>query len=286
MIKAGNLSKKFEKYTGFINYEVIAVNPTLEELNEAGVEWVSEEPTYQRTYDNDGIAVTVTDVVFWLKSADPKREGIIMPIRFPIGANPYLGSHSGKYQYVNLYGRTTWAMDIEGVKSAPYFKADGVRVAHKGEKELYDFIRAWLNLSYNTAKGNYDHCLLDVSKIINGDFSELKDTFTGVKKNQDVRKDTYKVKVVTGLRSKEDDNGVTRYNYVAYNKYFVRHFVDIERRNDVVETVTTFMEGEYNGFGTESNPVIYTVLPTIFDENAVTADEPETDAALLTKPAF
>lgn len=284
MIKAGSLGNTFARYTGLINYEVIAVNPTLAELKEAGVEWVSQEPEYQKTYDNEGVPVTITEVIFWLRSNDTNAEGIIMPIRFPISSTAYIGSQSGKAQYVNLYGRTTWAMDIETAKSNQYFKPDGIRNAHKGEKELYDFIRAWLNLSYNTTKGNYDECLLDVSKIVAKDFSELKSTFAEVKTYQDERKDTYKVKVLTGLRSRVDDNGNTRYNYVAYNKYFVRHFVDIVTRPDVEESVKTFVSGDYNSFGTENNPVIYTVLPTVFDPNKVVADVPDPSTQTFDSP--
>lgn len=286
-IKLGNLGGggSFDRFTGFINYEVIAVNPTLAELKEAGVEWVSQEPVYQRTFDNDGDQVTITEVVFWLKSTDEEVGEIIMPIRFPISATPFVGSASGKCQYVNLYGRTTWAMDIEAAKVAPYFKPDGVRPAHKGERELYDFIRAWLNLSYNTKKNTYDQCLLDVSKILALDFSELKDTFSNVKAYQDARNDTYKVKVLTGLRTREDDSGTTRYNYVAYNKYFIRHFIDLNKRPDMVKSIEEFLSGDYNEFGTETNPIIYTVLPTKFDENAVKADAPEQQAP-IDRPAF
>ena len=83
-------------YTGISAMNVVAVNPTLEELHEMGVMFQSE-PKYTVDF-GDG---EVQKVVFWLKNED-----IAVPMEILITPGPWK-SKTGKYKWLNSQGQET-----------------------------------------------------------------------------------------------------------------------------------------------------------------------------------
>ena len=208
--------KDFKYFTGVIPYNVVAVNPTLAELKELGVEYLQKEPEYITEMDFDGNIVKNTNIDFWVQSvpdSDIPELDILTQIRFRINHKDWVGQ-SGKTQFINRYGRTAWADSVEMLDSNPYFINEGTRPSHRGEEDLHKFIFAWLNMVYDTKSKQYDDCLVNIDKIVKGDLSELKAIVIGSKE--------YKVKIVTGINVVEKD-GKIKYYYTLYNQMFLKH---------------------------------------------------------------
>ena len=96
----------------------------------------------------------------------------------------FFKSKSEKYQYIDVYGVTTWAEDDDTLKSKDFEKTDKdgkaynwfdvktARKAYSGEANLIDFIKA--NLDIKRGK----KCQIsDVKALINGDYTEIVEAF-------------------------------------------------------------------------------------------------------------
>lgn len=252
-------------FTGVIPYRVILINPTLDELHEKGLTYIKKEPEYQKEADFGNGPIRTTQVDFWLKSV-PTPEcdyDITTKVTFQIAKNVYVGKTTGKTQYVNRYGRMAWASNELELNSNPYFLNEDARPAYKGEEELYKFLFAWLNMSYDPDRKILTDCRVDVEKLFDGDFSELKELVTVG--------EPYIVRVLTGVRRVEDEeNGSIKYFQVTYSKYFLKH------NQKITTSLQKYLESnEYNSFGTETNPVIYTFAIKEFDPSAQPDKEPE-----------
>lgn len=241
--------KEFRNFTGVIPYKVVAINPSLMELTTLGVNYLKNEPVYLKSFENNGNKSEKVQIDFWVKSLDSKEvpEGLdlTVPLSFLIDKESWIGQNTGKSQFVNKYGRTAWGNSIEDLNNNEYFINEGTRVAHKGEEELYKFLFAWLNMTYDTKNKVYDECILDIDKIVNGDFSELRSLVSIGK--------PYVVKVLTGLRPSEQEDGTVRYFPILYNKYFLKHN---QTKTDALQNFVN--KDDYTSFSTEKRPVIYT----------------------------
>ena len=212
--------KDFKYYTGVIPFKVKAVNPTLAQLKELGIEYLQNEPEYivENTYDNEGVQVKVKNVIvdFWVQSVPVEEHpdlDILTNLRFRINTEPWIG-RSGKKQYINSYGRVSWADNIEALDSNKFFINEGTRQAHRGEEEIHKFLFAWLNMVYDTKNKEYDECVLDINRLVAGDFSELEEI---VKASNE-----YTVKIPVGVNVVEKD-GKVRYYHLLYNQMFLKH---------------------------------------------------------------
>lgn len=226
-----------KKFTGVIPYQVLAINPTKDELHNIGLTFVKTEPNYQRTFENDGEERKSTIVDVWLKSTPtPKNPDLdmITKVTFFINNEPFT-SKTGKQQYVNIYGRTAWAEDPSGLDGNEWFINKDARPAHKGEEDLYKFLFAWLNMSYEPKRDKLNPCRIDVQKLFNEDYSELQ---TIVKQAE-----SYVVKALTGVRRVEGDDGIVKYYPTVYNKYFLKHN---QKSTDSIEKYVN--KNEYNEF--------------------------------------
>ena len=151
-------------YTGISAMNVVAVNPTLEELHEMGVMFQSE-PKYTVDF-GDG---EVQKVVFWLKNED-----IAVPMEILITPGPWK-SKTGKYKWLNSQGQETWAEDnadgsIDTSKLMDWFKnPESCYKVARGADTLTEFVKVWANV----APG--DEVQLDtLAKIEQGDMKELE----------------------------------------------------------------------------------------------------------------
>ena len=151
-------------WTGNGDVTVELVNPTLAELQAKGINF-KEEPVYTSVADaghkkvrldiwvNHPI-VGLQKVVFFLE--DFSKE-----------------SAAGNQQYINDFGQSTWGKSEEDVMARlTWFNSKGIRLAKSGEPELVDFIKNLLSI------GKYHEAGIDkISRLFNGDVSELKDLF-------------------------------------------------------------------------------------------------------------
>ena len=166
----GSKREGFSLWTGLCDFNVVAVNPTQEEIAELlniDVEKV-RDPEYSGTTDTGEAKLRLdvylrneehninTKIVFWLEDKDSI-------------------SKKGSTQFINDVGISVWcettpeeASNIEWFSKRPY------RTALVGEADLYNFLVAWFNIDSRAADSEV---VLDTpfSEVINGNLEELKE---------------------------------------------------------------------------------------------------------------
>lgn len=193
-------------YTGIENFNVIAVNPTKEELSKIYGRDIDYDPEYLGTTTVSDAAgereVAQLRVDFYLANED---SGLKIKASYYI-ANTFHKSATGKLKVINDFGNTTWLSE-EDVKSgqAPenmsWYNTSGLKVAKRGEEEIIDLLKNLLNLP------------IDISKL--GDPKEAHARFTkdvldgffkgDVKLLKDVIDSTNnKIGVLLGVKTKAD----------------------------------------------------------------------------------
>jgi hypothetical protein len=149
-----NIKTKNEKgglYTGVSNFKIDAVNPTKEELSEILGMTLENELTYENRIDirlsNDDVN---TKTSFWLKDEEVKTD-----------------KDGGKFMYINGLGQTTWGPDVDSLPD--WYDRKDVRIARKGEADIYSFMIGWLNPDLRDGE-----LVLPFEELCNGDVSSLK----------------------------------------------------------------------------------------------------------------
>ena len=196
--KTGN---GFSLKTGLLDVRVIAINPTLKQLNELGIN-VQNEPRYVLD-KKDGVDNVKID--FWLRNDEHD---------FTTKLTLFLDSETrksqaGKLQYINKFGTTAWLMSAdERPDNLSWYQFDGIRECYKGEEELHNFLRAWVNPSKESA------CSLEkTADLFKGNFKELQDLQSVISENT--------VRVLLGVRRDEEKDKSFQ---AVYTKYFERSF--------------------------------------------------------------
>ena len=166
--EAGKPIEGKKLWTGLGDVEVVMINPTLAELQDKGINF-KEEPVYTSVAD-----------------AGHKKVRLDIWVNNPITGMNKLAffledfskeSSAGNHQYINDYGQSTWGKSEEDVMARlTWFDSKGIRLAKQGEPELVDFIKNLLSIGKDTNAG-----IEKISKLFNGDVSELKDIFTKFK---------------------------------------------------------------------------------------------------------
>jgi len=257
--------KDFKFWTGVIPYKVVAVNPNLAELKKLGIDYLKEEPEYisKQNFGNGDVVNSIVD--FWVQSVQgpdvPEDLDILTNIRFRINHEQWKGTNSGKVQFINKYGRVAWADSIEALNENGFYINEESRPAHRGEEELHKFLFAWLNMTYDTKEKKYDACLLDASKIIDRNFSELKAIVTGAKE--------YIVKILTGVQVSEKD-GKVRYYQTLYNQMFLKHNqVSTNRMEEYIS------RDDFTAFSTANRPIHYSFEIREFNKSVKPDEDPQ-----------
>jgi len=155
-VKEGG-SRKF--FTGVENFNVVAVNPTKEQLEELYGREISYEPEYigtQTVSDSDGEReVPQVRLDFYLNNNDGDNP-ITTKASFYV-INTHHKSQTGKIKVINDFGKTTWLVE-DDVKSKTvpsnmqWYNISGLKVAKRGEEEVVDFIANLLNLPWDLTK--------------------------------------------------------------------------------------------------------------------------------------
>lgn len=187
-------------YTGIAPMSIVAVNPTLKELNDLGVA-VKTEPEYTGISVMDGV---FNKIVFWLKN-----EEFDFFSRIDILVKPEAKvSNSGKNLWINKFGRVAYA-DGEASKAYEWYSSEGERKAFHGEDIIISLIQAWANVSTN------GDCYLESPQdAANAKVDELRNIINSLPDN--------KVRVLLGVKDGK------------YQQVYTRHFGRIKpMRNDL-----------------------------------------------------
>lgn len=170
-IKVNKSDEKFFKevanYTGVSLLKVLAVNPSLEKLQELGMNF-QNEPNYLSEGEGGSKKVRLD---FWVTNGELTTKMV-----FFLENVPRKPSQNGNVQIINNYGQSTWAKDIEGALARTgkgnkkWFKPEGARIALSGEVELMEFIANWLNVNPDDSL-----VLKDIEAFFTGDVSELEE---------------------------------------------------------------------------------------------------------------
>lgn len=162
MALGGEKRQESLKKVGIGLFNVIAINPTKEELEGIyGVE-IEKEPVYLS--EKDGIAHM--DVDFFLEEVNTKT---IIKYRVFLDDKIVMDKTKTKTQYLNQLGRQQWVDDESNLNEK--FTAYPYHKARAGEAELIAFLDAWMDID---RKKPYN---LEVNwtRLMAGNVSELTD---------------------------------------------------------------------------------------------------------------
>lgn len=174
-------------FSGLTNVKVLAVNPTMAELHAMDIN-VKQEPNYDVSFSD----TDYKKIVFWLGCADGNFKLEIL------ANNTHRTSQSGKFQWINNVGQTTWSEDSP---SYDWWKKEGERKAYTGEETLINFTKAWANVAAG------DEVSFDtMPAIATGTVTEIKALISALRENE--------VRVLIGVKD-------GKYQQV-YTKYFGR----------------------------------------------------------------
>lgn len=164
-------------YTGITNMNVIAINPTLDELHELGLTYIQNEPEYitdsqPKEGEEEGFKPwKKCRLDFYLQNTY-----IITKVTFFLENKIFMNKDKSKSQFINKFAQTAWAEDLESAcnleskKGGKWFKEDGAKEAKIGEGQLHEFIMAWMNV-----KPGDDCQLAKFDSLFKGDYKELRD---------------------------------------------------------------------------------------------------------------
>jgi hypothetical protein len=180
----------YQLYTGIAAVSVVAVNPSLSELQAIGIN-AKEDPKYNVEINGE----EYNKIVFYLRHDDPN-----LTVRFDILAKPeHRMSKNGKAMWVNNIGQMTWS---EEAPAYDWWKnSDSSRKAYVGEDTLVNFTKAWANVA-NGGKISFD----TIDAIMKGDVKELKELVKALSAN--------KLRVLIGVKDEKYQ--------VVYNRHFGR----------------------------------------------------------------
>lgn len=228
--QSGNGEKVY--YTGVSPVSVLMFSPTREQLNKL----LNFEPTEEQNeldYIKEDVEVKTKDaegnevslyanqvyVDVWVEEVKFKKKH---KIRFTITNTPRV-SQSGKTQYINQIGQTTWVDDESNLpqwfthfkltdkndKSNVTYVNKTFRKCLMGEDNLYEFLVNWLD--FNPFKETND-VFLDNKKLFKGDFSQLNSL---VPEFEDKT-----IACAFGVRTKTDENSGEDKKYQSISPKF------------------------------------------------------------------
>jgi len=216
----------FKRYIGVAPVKVVAINPTMEQLNALG--YRTTEPITYLSKTDDGVDQLKIDVV--VKTVAEKCNGIeaTFKVPFTLRKRYVKGATSGKYKIMDNYGRTAWATkeEIEAKQVPSYANGPAnidkdYSVLLEGEELLNLFARAYLGIPNVTKFVNGAPAgMIDNPADAEGKLENVKNYFTG---NIDELKDTIAlapnnwIKILVGVRTTPDNK--------QYQTVFARDFV-------------------------------------------------------------
>lgn len=216
----------FKKYVGVAPVKVMAINPTLKELQDMGMNFTEETKYISKT--DDGIDQIRIDI--WVKTVADKCDGIdtMFKIPFVLRKKTIIGSATGKYKIMDIYGQTAWGTKEEiQNKQIPQYATGPAKIDAKyhvlcdGEEELTMFVRSYLGIPNVLKFANGLPCgMIDNPADAEGTLDHIKDYFTG---NVSELKEIFKlapnnwIKCLVGVKTTDDNK--------QYQTVFTRGFM-------------------------------------------------------------
>ncbi len=171
--------KVFKKFIGIDKgyYLLPYVNLDNEKKEELGLMTFDNETEYIRTKENNqGELIKTVLIELYAKASDssvPEVKDRVYPLRFYIDEVKGQLSSTGKYEWINKYGETTWQegpTPVEVTENSFFHYLDEVEHAYKGEGKLIQTIRDIFGATIKT------FTRFDISKLFAGNFTEITDT--------------------------------------------------------------------------------------------------------------
>lgn len=240
----------FVRRTGIGAAKIIAVNPTMKQINDAfGREIFTQEQEYVRDVEYNGKKYKSADVTFLLKFDPEAKEnngyGDIHFLTFRIQNRVLTNSDETKIHVIDEFGRTAWVTkeefekkDIPVYKNGPARLSKNYRGCYLGEENLVKFIAAlrcvpdidvWNKTTHmweTNSREDPENCkkeitIDDLKKIFAGDTSPVKDWMDGCEDNY--------VKVLLGVRKGNDGRKYTTIYDGAFMNQFQKSTTSITR---------------------------------------------------------
>jgi len=205
-----------KRYIGVAPVNILAVNPSKEQLEGIYGTTLDKAPEYVGSLDVEGKKVPYARIDFIVKSDPEKCGGIEMvtKVSYFLRKEYRFNKEGTKVQVIDKYGRTAWVTkeqaatyEIPQYANGPANLDKDYRPVYVGEEALTNFIKAFLVIpnvqKYVDGKwimvDNPSECearLGEVDKLFNNDFKEVKEII-GYQPNN-------KVKVLFGVRTTDD----------------------------------------------------------------------------------
>lgn len=157
-------AREFKKYIGTALFNVVTLNPTADELKI--IKGTDKEQTERDYFKTTPSGVKGISLTFWMKNPKTGLKPLFMDLY-----NEPAQSKDGTWKtYIDIKGNTQMAKDMADLRP-DFFDVSNCRVAYRGEAELSELMRAFMDRHPKDIKS----CRLDdVPKIIGGDLTELK----------------------------------------------------------------------------------------------------------------
>jgi len=207
----GKQRKQFDNslYVGLFEAEVVAFNPSREELEKLLDTELEKDPEYLKEDEKDGVQTMRLSV--WLKEVKNSK---LFNLRFFLKDKERMNKNEDKNQYINSIGITSWADDPSNLPE--WFTAGdrAFRKAKVGEEELYNFVRNWLSdLDYKDPDTKLD---MEWAKLMRGNVKPLTENIGSPFEKHIVALATVK----TG----EDSEGKPKDYQQVYNRTFLPEY--------------------------------------------------------------
>lgn len=160
MITIGD-ERTSQVYTGLAECKVVAINPTLKELSELGINY-QKEPEYISVTQNGNKMVRID---IWLN---------VIKLNKLVKASFFLAdevnvSSSGKTQYIDDYGNSCFVETKSDAEAYQWIDMKTLKPARVGQVKLINFFKAWLKVP----KGSIAK-IDDINKLLNNNMSEIR----------------------------------------------------------------------------------------------------------------
>lgn len=213
-----------KKYIGVAPVFVLAINPNKAELEKLYGRELENEPEYQGVVKDTDVKQVRLDFII---KTDESKCGVelLTKMAFFVQNQYFYNKDKTKVQVIDKYGNTAWVtieqaknQEIPMYANGPANLDKDYRLAYRGEAELTDFIKNYLNIpnvrDYKNGswvmKANPEDSearLEGIANYFKNDFSELK-TILALQPNN-------KAKVMFGVRSNDGKEYQTVYNQMT-----------------------------------------------------------------------
>lgn len=243
-------SKKL--YTGLSSMKVVALNPTMKELEDIGIT-PNKEPEYLGK-DQDGKTMNRLEFHVEVPALSTKENKFITRFSFFIVDAERVNLNGDKNQRVNSRGQFTWQKDDE---LPQWFNQEGLRNSYIGEEDLTMFIKNWLNV------GSDDECQLEnPSKLAKGDLKELtpfikkfkENTFLGLLGVKEVKNNYYQ-DVYTKCFGRDYKNRTSAYTQFkkALDNQYSQFKADYQNSFELMDYIPTLSTSDVPEVGDNGN---------------------------------